>query len=414
MFSAAVMGGVSRSLQVFMSLTSVLNLWVFSFKIVTNRDGTYHKRLQDERVIVKFLFMEPFFGGSHRNFAEGLKAHSQYEIDLVTLPARFWKWRMRGAALHFVPKIQNLEDYDGLIASDLMSLADFKAITGSKCPPALVYFHESQMTYPLPPGETMDVHFGFTDMTTALCADRILFNSHFHFDAFFEALPKFLKMMPDYRPKWVIKKIRTRAGVLHPGVEAGQNNAIGKRAKGGPPLIIWNHRWEFDKNPEAFFSALYKIEKKGIPFRLALLGENFKNCPKIFQSARRRLRNRIVHYGYVPDRTEYERWLNEGDIVISTARQENFGISVVEAIMAGCVPFLPCRLSYPELIPEPYQKHFIYQSQKQLIEKLTMVLSDRSCLKDERTHLALEMARFSWKHLAPVYDRELEQLACLR
>jgi hypothetical protein len=51
-----------------------------------------------------FLFLEPFFGGSHREFARGLVAHSRHQIDLLPLPARFWKLRMRGAALYFIKK----------------------------------------------------------------------------------------------------------------------------------------------------------------------------------------------------------------------------------------------------------------------------------------------------------------------
>ena len=48
----------------------------------------------------RFLLLEPFFGGSHREFAEGLIEHSRHAIELRTLPARFWKWRLRGAALY--------------------------------------------------------------------------------------------------------------------------------------------------------------------------------------------------------------------------------------------------------------------------------------------------------------------------
>ena len=133
---------------------------------------------------LKFLFLEAFFGGSHREFAEGLISHSRYRIDLVTLPARFWKWRMRGAALYFVKKVSSLDKYHGLITTDLMSLADFKALSNGICPPALVYFHENQFTYPLAPGERMDYQFGFTDITTALASDRVIFNSQTHRDAF--------------------------------------------------------------------------------------------------------------------------------------------------------------------------------------------------------------------------------------
>lgn len=66
---------------------------------------------------LRFLFLEPFYGGSHRDFADGLTAHSRHDIHLVTLPDRFWKWRMRGAAIYWSNRIENPMQYDGLIVS---------------------------------------------------------------------------------------------------------------------------------------------------------------------------------------------------------------------------------------------------------------------------------------------------------
>ena len=54
---------------------------------------------------LQILYLEAFFGGSHRAFAEGLQRHSRHQIELITLPDRFWKWRMRGAALQMIPRI---------------------------------------------------------------------------------------------------------------------------------------------------------------------------------------------------------------------------------------------------------------------------------------------------------------------
>jgi glycosyltransferase involved in cell wall biosynthesis len=307
---------------------------------------------------LKLLFIEPFFGGSHREFAQGLVAHSRHRIDLLTLPARFWKWRMRGAALYFIQKVTSLESYHGLITTDMMSLSDFKALANGACPPTLMYFHENQLTYPLAPGEHADYQYGFTDITSALAADRILFNSRTHRDAFFEGLPGFLNLMPEYRPHWVVDEIRTKAGVLYPGCRFSAGSvALQDPPPQSPPLIIWNHRWEFDKNPEAFFDALDAVLENGAEFRLALLGENFQAVPKAFLRARSRYGRRIIQYGYVESRQEYIQWLQRGDIVISTATQENFGISIVEAIRCGCLPLLPARLAYPESIPDECHSH---------------------------------------------------------
>ena len=55
--------------------------------------------------------------------------------------------------------------------------------------------------------------------------------------------------------------------------------------------------------------------------------------------------------GYVESKGEYWKWLNKADWVLSTAEHEFFGIAVVEALFAGCLPWLPEKLSYRELLP---------------------------------------------------------------
>jgi glycosyltransferase involved in cell wall biosynthesis len=323
---------------------------------------------------------------------------------------------MRGAALYFVNRIHSLKDYDGLITTDLMSLSDFKALCGPSCPPSLVYFHENQLTYPLAPGESMDFQFGFTDITTALAADRVLFNSQTHFDAFFSRLPDFLNMMPEYQPKWVVEAIRNKAGVLYPGCHfpaTSEGLACSLAQADLPPLIIWNHRWEFDKKPGDFFEALDAILERGLDFRLALLGENFQVVPKEFIAARERYRHRIVCYGHEASREKYREWLMQGSIVISTAKQENFGISVVEAIRYGCVPLLPDRLSYPEIIPKAFHSDFLYQNQAELIEKLCFLISNYFQFQIKRQNLSQAMACFAWENMIDQYDEMLEKLARL-
>ncbi len=360
---------------------------------------------------LKFLFLEPFFGGSHRDFVNGLVRHSQHKIDLLTLPARFWKWRMRGASLYFIKKIKDLESYDGLIITDLMSLSDFKALCGHKCPPTLVYFHENQLTYPLAPGENIDFQFGFTDITTALAADRTLFNSKTHFQAFFSQLPNFLKMMPEYRPNWAEEEIRSKSGILYPGCQFPFEIQTDNFSNSSPPLIIWNHRWEFDKNPADFFSALDTMLERGLDFRLALLGENFQIVPKDFIAARERYGSRIIQYGYIKSEEAYHKMLMRGSIVISTAKQENFGIATVEAIRYGCLPLLPARLSYPEIIPDSFHNDFLYKTQEELVEKLASLLMNFSSYRQQRSDLARAMSCFAWENIINQYDKELESLA---
>ncbi|HEV8199769.1 MAG TPA: DUF3524 domain-containing protein [Candidatus Polarisedimenticolia bacterium] len=363
----------------------------------------------------RVLFLNPFHGGSHRAFAEGWAKHSRHELTLRTLPARFWKWRMRGAALHFARQVTGPSAYDALVVTDLMSLSDLKALWGEAFPPALAYFHENQLSYPLPPGEAIDYQFGFTDITTCLAARRVLFNSRFQHDAFFERLPGFLGMMPEFQPRWTIEAIRARAGVLHPGVDFGTGPDAPEPRGGdaGAPLIIWNHRWEFDKNPAAFFAALDAALARGRDFRLALLGENFQVVPKEFEAARDRYGARVVHYGHVESRAAYLDWLRRGDIVVSTADQENFGMAVVEAIASGCLPLLPRRLAYPEVLPEEFHAACLYSDAADLSARLEALLGGgaRGEAADRlRGALAAAMRRHDWSHATVPFDREIDLL----
>jgi glycosyltransferase involved in cell wall biosynthesis len=366
----------------------------------------------------RFLFLEPFYGGSHREFADGWAERSRHRLELATLPASFWKWRMRGAALHFAGRIAGPAGaghapggYHGLVATSLMSLSDLKALWGTSCPRALVYFHENQLSYPLPPGETLDVQFGFTDITTALAADRVLFNSRFQMESFFERLPGFLERMPDHRPRWVGEAIRARAGVLHPGCRFPAGPPRLPPRGPGPPLIVWNHRWEFDKRPEAFFAALDAVLARGREFRLALLGENFQVVPQAFLAARERYGGRIARYGFVERREEYLEWLGRGAIVVSTAAQENFGMAVVEAVRHGCRPLLPDRLAYPEVLDRRFHAGCLYRDDEDLVLRLDALLADPAALDRDRADLAASMERYAWERAVAAFDAELDRLA---
>ncbi len=117
-----------------------------------------------------------------------------------------------------------------------------------------------------------------------------------------------------------------------------------------------------------------------------------------------------MQYGYLEDRAAYEQLLLAGDIVVSTSVQENFGISVVEAVAAGCIPLLPRRLSYPEVIPGEYHATCLYDSNQELVSGLRRLLRDGV---PPAPGLREAMGRYAWESLAPGYDAELEALAAL-
>ena len=79
---------------------------------------------------MRIFLLEPYCGGSHQAWAEGYAAHSRHEVRLLTLPARFWKWRMQGGAVTLAQSARDLGVAPDLIlASDMLNLPAFIALT---------------------------------------------------------------------------------------------------------------------------------------------------------------------------------------------------------------------------------------------------------------------------------------------
>ena len=359
---------------------------------------------------MKFLVVESFYSGSHKLFADGLLSHTTHQVALYSMPGQNYRWRMLGAAVHLSRTIQDLDRFDGIMVTDMFNLCDFKAIVGPAVPPVMVYFHENQLTYPHPAGDKSTQMLGMINITTAMAADHVVFNSYIHKESFLKAIPIFLNRCPDLQLEGLAEKIRQKSAVLYPGVDAAPASASKVSRQTYPPLIIWNHRWGYDKNFELFFKILEKVRKAGLDFRLALLGENFGKIPDAFSAAKAVFGDKILQFGYVEDRATYFEWLHRGAIVISTATQENFGISVIEAMAAGCLPLLPCRLSYPEILPPPLHDFFLYQNQHDLFEKLCHMILHLSDYDPAGRELRKVMTAFSWENAIKGYDRALSRL----
>ncbi len=359
--------------------------------------------------MVRIAYVESFWGGSHRAVAEGWARRSRHEIRFHVLPARFWKWRMRGAAFALARALApELDRLDLLWVTDLVDLAHLRALLPLRVP-AVLYFHENQASYPWRAGELpaeRDLHYAITNLASALAADRVLFNSAFQRDAFFRDMHRLLRRMPDTRPLWALDRIRERAAVLHPGVELADIPPRGSRGE-GPRVVLWNHRWEHDKAPEVFFGVLDRLASRGVPFRVAVAGEAFGRKPPVFERARRALADRLVHWGFVPDRRGYVDLLTRCDVVVSTARQENFGLSVVEAVFAGAHPLVPDRLAYPEVLPAAWHGACLYADEADLERRLEGLLTGRA------GRLPAPVLRegvwgHAWEHRAAAFDAEAE------
>lgn len=355
------------------------------------------------------LLVEPYYGGSHRVWADGLAAHLSRPVAMLTLPARWWKWRMRGAAATLAERCADLDGVPAMVlASDMLDVAAFRALARPYLGdvPVGLYFHESQLTYPDSPRAEPDLHYAFTNWQSALAADRVFFNSAYHREAFFAELPRLLRHFPDFTHEHLIGIVEAKSEVLHVGVDLGWASEPIERS--GPPRLVWNHRWEHDKDPEAFFAAVDVLADEGHDFEVVVCGENFSQDPVVFEQAAQRHPGRIVHMGYLPV-DEYRARLRESDVVVSTAHQEFFGIAVVEAVAAGCFPVLPSRLSYPELIPSEWHDQCLYPPGG-LVARLREVITRPEVYRKMAGEISPAMTRFAWPRLVPRYEEALDRL----
>jgi glycosyltransferase involved in cell wall biosynthesis len=363
--------------------------------------------------------LNPYHTGSHRAWAEGYAAHSRHRVRILAMDGYFWKWRMQGGALELASQARALLASGGrpdlLLATSMVNLPAFLGLLRIELErvPVVLYMHENQLTYPPPPGSRRDLTYGMIQHLSMLAADLICFNSRYHLESWFEELPRLLLHFPDYTHLETVEATRSRSQVWPVGCDLRKLNTGSRKSDAGAedgPVVLWNQRWEYDKDPETMLRALYALASEGLPFRVALAGQTFRVTPEEFNEARSKLGDRLEHFGYVDVETEYASLLQRAGIVLSTAIHEFFGVSVVEAIYCGCLPVLPNRLSYPELVPVELHDRCLYDDFAGLLAKLRTAIAEPvapPALRDA-------MARFDWSVQAPAYDARMEEVAACK
>ncbi len=376
---------------------------------------------------MRVLALEGYYGASHRSFLDGLAAHSLHQWDLLTLPNKAWKRRMRNGVEELLAanSLSTFAQADLLLVTDMLDGSCLRRVLSSEISllPVIVYFHENQLTYPVRRSSGDYWQYGLINIKSALAADRVLFNSRFHRDDFLGALPDFFSVLPQEArdslagllkggaPAEIIgARIAAASDILYPGIDIAEI----EREKSGPPrardplVILWNHRWEHDKRPEAFFAALRALLDSEVDFQVIICGESFNRKPEDFLQAEKLLGQHLLHFGYAHERQEYIRLLQRADLVVSTAAHEFFGIAVMEACAAGCRPLLPRRLSYPELVPEDLHAECLYDNDADFTARL---LSFARNPQSARQGTWLPIARqFNWPEQAAIFDRIVEDL----
>uniref|UniRef100_A0A1B0D5S7 tRNA-queuosine alpha-mannosyltransferase n=1 Tax=Phlebotomus papatasi TaxID=29031 RepID=A0A1B0D5S7_PHLPP len=317
--------------------------------------------------VAKIVVIEPFYGGSHKQLLDTIfEGINPAEYDLFTLPAKKWHWRARTSALYFSQIIPLVHEYTILFTCSVLNLAELLGIRSDlvKCK-KIVYFHENQLVYPIREIKERDCQYGLNQIMTCLAADEIIFNSYFNRSSFLDNINPILNIQPDLKLKSIREKIEPKCEVIYFPVK------FHRMPQQRPPSderilhLIWPHRWEHDKNPQLLTETLIELNKRQVNFKASILGENFQTIPDCFEDIQAKLGEKLINFGHL-DREKYFQTLLTGDIVISTAGHEFYGVSMLEATYCGCMPIAPNKLVYPEIYP----KENLYNTSNQLIKML--------------------------------------------
>jgi glycosyltransferase involved in cell wall biosynthesis len=354
--------------------------------------------------------LEPFYGGSHKLWADGLKKHSRHKIDISSLPDRHWKWRMHGSALTFAERHKNdINQYDLVLVTDLCDVAALKGLLKIEVP-VVLYFHENQLAYPWSPTDDdvrlkRDRHYVWINFISAMAADHCWFNSAYNRDSFTEEIKGFLTAFPDHT-RYDHHSIIDKSRVVPLGLDLQpflQDKR--KQDRSGTPHILWNHRWEYDKDPETFFQVLKELKDEGCQFQLSVVGTHTRKYPEIFHHVEEWFQEELIHFGKIESHTEYVQVLQSADILPVTSNQDFFGISVVEAIAAGCIPILPNRLAYPEHLPDHFRELLYYDDRRSLKGKIIQFIE-----QPQELDLIPYVKDYDWRHSISRYDELLYEI----
>ena len=365
--------------------------------------------------MARILLVEPFHGGSHGAWADGLLRHSRHDLVVVTHPGAFWRWRMRGAALTLAEAARGVVDAHGppdvVLVSGMVDLARWLGLTRRFLgdPAIVLYLHENQLMYPLSPNQKADDEHPLANWMSMAAADEVWCNSSFQRRGLLDALPGLLERAPDQPHTGYVADVASRCHVVPVGVDLADVPVRSVDASTPDvPTVLWNQRWDHDKNPTAVFNALGRLADEGIGFAVAVVGENERVDPREFTLARERLGDRVVQFGFL-DRPAYADLLGRADVVVSAAHHEFFGIAVVEAIAAGCLPVLPAHQSYPGLVGD-WADVALYPDGG-LTTRLRDVLVDLPAWRARAVGLDASIRRFDWLTVVSDYDDRLERLA---
>ncbi len=369
---------------------------------------------------MRILLLSAYDAASHARWRQALQdGFPEHHWTQLTLPPRYFSWRIRGNSLTWAFSQRELldGDYDLLIATSMVDLSSLRGFVPRLAQlPTLLYFHENQFAYPASGQAHQGVEPQIIGLYSALCADCLVFNSDFNRRSFLAGAEALLQRLPDGVPTGLNDVLRQRSRVL-PVPLRDMPAPVSRPSADDCFQVVWNHRWEYDKGPERLLAMLeHFFAYLGVTpgsVIVHVVGQGFRQAPAAFTGIRDLLteKNALGTWGYLASATDYGSLLHRCHLVLSTALHDFQGLAVLEAVAAGCVPLVPARQAYPEWFGEEYCYPGDLQNPAHEADAMANALHGRFVqYRAGQWPMAPDVTRFNWLSLRDDYECLLKAL----
>ena len=353
------------------------------------------------------LLVEAYAGLSHLRVNELLQRHSRHRIDVVQADRDHWKQLALLGHVQLAERVVHKAGDappDVMIFSGAFNVSTFLMLLppSFRDVPSILYFHESQWSYPTLDEDTRP--FLIQHLDAIMMAKEVWFNSRFHRDTFW-TLATTAGMESGIRSlaRNLHSSVAANMRVVYPPVDLDHLTGLAQ-LKCDRTHLTWNARWELDKRPECFVEAVEKLSASGVSAAVHILGTGGKDPDQILcQFEPGKFEFHIP--GHLQERCDYEAELPNSGIVVSTADHEFFGVAMLESVLAGSIPVLPDALAYRETLPSAW--FYRHGDVDDLVRILRSALDAGSALHGMH---ASDARRFLPEHTVPIWDQEISRV----
>ncbi|XP_054237023.1 glycosyltransferase-like domain-containing protein 1 isoform X6 [Indicator indicator] len=357
------------------------------------------------------LLIEAFYGGSHKQLMDLLQEELRDDCVLCTLPAKKWHWKARTAALYFMQTVPASTNYRILFASSVLNLAELAALRPDLGKlKKVLYFHENQLAYPVQKCQERDFQYGYNQILSCLVADVVVFNSAFNMESFLTSIGRFMKLIPDHRPKDLEKIIRPKCQVLYFPVrfpDVSRFMPEHKLAHLEKVIAVKRHGDAYQseglpgqQNGRALMRNSNTHHESGLcEAQPGLDTTQLEGLPSPVTAPVRLSKSEASESTNPCQEEDKQRLTFNLSNTLSGLDDQQRPLHIawphrwIEAVYCGCYPLCPKALVYPEIFPAEY----LYSTPEQLFKRL-----QNFCKRPDivRKHLYKgETAGFAWAAL---------------